>query len=113
MWPSQAKPNPICKVYFEVGTSTCLHIDMKSNVCLSMAHRTLPLFVWHRQNWNIVFPHVELTERELANLTSHGSYVAGFTDATIEARTELYDLFVNGKLVNLVKMFCFDNLFIH
>ena len=43
-----------------------------------------------------MFPHVELTEMELADLTSHGTYVAGFTDATIEARTELYDLFING-----------------
>lgn len=62
-------------------------------------HRTLPLFVWHRQNWNIVFPHVELTEMELVDLTSHGTYVAGFTDASVEARTELYDLFINGELL--------------
>lgn len=55
------------------------------------------MFVWHRQNWNVVFPHVELTGMELADLTSHGTYVAGFTDASIEARTELYDLFINGK----------------
>ena len=44
-----------------------------------------------------MFPHVELNEMELADLTSHGTYVAGFTDASIEARTELYDIFINGK----------------
>jgi len=63
---------------------------------MALLNRTLPLFVWHRQNWNIVFPLVDLTEMELADLTSHGTYVAGFTDATVEARTELYDVFING-----------------
>ena len=58
--------------------------------------RTLPLFVWHRQNWDIVYPQLELEETELSTLTSHGTYVAGFTDPAIEGRTDLYDLFVNG-----------------
>lgn len=58
--------------------------------------RSLPAFVWHRQNWNIVFPYVELVEEEVDQLKSNNHYVAGFTDATIESRSDLYDIFVNG-----------------
>ncbi len=59
--------------------------------------RTLPLLVLHRKNWDIVYPQLELEEAELADLLQHGTYVAGFTDSTVEGRTDLYDLFVNGK----------------
>ena len=59
--------------------------------------RTLPLLVWHRQNWNIVYPDVSLDEGELESLKKQPSYVAGFTDPSIEARADMYDLFVNGK----------------
>ena len=51
----------------------------------------------HRKNWDIVYPKLELEEAELADLSQHGTYVAGFTDSTVEGRTDLYDLFVNGK----------------
>ena len=53
--------------------------------------------MWHRRNWNIVFPWLELDDTELADLSTHGTYVAGFTDPDIEGRTDLYDLFVNGR----------------
>ena len=54
------------------------------------------MFVWHRQNWSIVHPYVHLEENEIDGFKSQVSYVAGFTDASSENRTELYDLFVNG-----------------
>ena len=68
-------------------------------------NRTLPLFVWHRQNWNIIYPWLELEEKELSDLSSHGTYVAGFTDPAIEGRTDLYDLFVNGQY-NVLGIVC-------
>ena len=55
--------------------------------------------MWHRKNWDIVYPHLELDDTELSTLTSLGTYVAGFTDPAIEGRTDLYDLFVNGNLL--------------
>ncbi len=42
-----------------------------------------------------MYPRLELEEAELADLSEHGTYVAGFTDSTVEGRTDLYDLFVN------------------
>ena len=52
--------------------------------------------MWHRRNWNIVYPWLELDDMELDDLSTHGTYVAGFTDPGVEGRTDLYDLFVNG-----------------
>ena len=52
--------------------------------------------MWHRQNWSILYPYVHLEDEELERLTANITYVAGFTDASVESRTELYDLFVNG-----------------
>ncbi|KAH3787602.1 DENN domain-containing protein 10-like [Dreissena polymorpha] len=58
--------------------------------------RSLPAFVWHRQNWQVVYPFVELNKDEIGDLQNTSHYVAGFTDASIESRTELYDVYVNG-----------------
>lgn len=59
--------------------------------------RALPQLVWHRQNWSILYPYVHLEGEELEKLSSCVTYIAGFTDASVESKTELYDLFVNGK----------------
>ena len=61
-------------------------------------YRALPCFVYHRQNWDIVFPFLQLKKEELNELKSKRTYVAGFTDPAVENRTETYDLFLNGKL---------------
>ena len=71
-----------------------IHCFTVGYVCVLF--RVLPQFVWHRQNWNIVYPNMSIDEFELEGLQGHGTYVAGFTDPAVEARTDLYDLFVNG-----------------
>ncbi|XP_071089986.1 DENN domain-containing protein 10-like [Haliotis cracherodii] len=58
--------------------------------------RSLPALVWHRQNWSIVYPYVSLTSIELEGLKAVSHYVAGFTEAEVEGRPDLYDVFVNG-----------------
>ncbi|KAK3095695.1 hypothetical protein FSP39_017705 [Pinctada imbricata] len=60
--------------------------------------RSLPALVWHRQNWDIAFPYVELNQPEINSLKENSSYVAGFTDASVEGRNDLYDVFVNAAV---------------
>jgi hypothetical protein len=57
--------------------------------------RALPLFVWHRQNWQILYPYVEMSEVELGQFMGKSSYILGSTDPSIESHMELYDLFIN------------------
>ena len=60
--------------------------------------RTIPQLVWHRQNWDILYPWVDSSDQmDLQSLTSNSYYVAGFTDASVENQTELYDVFANGE----------------
>ncbi|CAH1784641.1 unnamed protein product [Owenia fusiformis] len=56
--------------------------------------RTLPCLVWHRQNWDILYPYVHLDDEELKSFESQRHYVVGCTDAAIETRTDLYDIFI-------------------
>ena len=59
--------------------------------------RALPLFVWHRQNWNILYPHVEMSDVETEPLSRKTGYIIGSTDPNIESHMdEFYDLFING-----------------
>ena len=44
-----------------------------------------------------MYPNVDMNELELSDLATHSTYIAGFTDAAVEGRSELYDLFINGK----------------
>jgi len=71
------------------------HVDLKCS--LHIPCRALPLFVVHRMNWDILYPHMDLEEEELQTLSSNTTYIAGFTDPAIEGRTDLYDLLVNGE----------------
>lgn len=59
------------------------------------ACRTLPTFVWHRQDWSIVYPFTSLDDLEINELKTKQTYVAGFMDPTVEERTDLYDIFLN------------------
>ena len=54
--------------------------------------------MWHRQNWNVVYPQLSLDHKgEMEELAKHGTYVAGFLDPSVQGKTDLYDLFVNGE----------------
>ena len=59
--------------------------------------RALPQLVWHRQNWGIVYPHVEMGGVEVEQLKQQSNYIMGSTDPSIESHSYLYDLFVNSK----------------
>jgi len=58
---------------------------------------------WHRQNFDILRPYVTMNEVELAELSSTGIYVAGFTDSNAVNRRDLYDILVdvNAKSVTV------------
>ncbi|KAK2148735.1 hypothetical protein LSH36_486g06053 [Paralvinella palmiformis] len=57
--------------------------------------RSLPAFVWHRQDWAMIYPYVLFGSPEMSEMKSHSHFVAGFRDASVENRPDLYDLFVN------------------
>ncbi len=65
--------------------------------------RTLPSFVWHRNDcYKILYPCVELSSSlELQELKSSNHYVAGFLESDIENRTDLYDIYVNLAAVEI------------
>jgi hypothetical protein len=56
------------------------------------------LFVFHRQNWDILRPFVTLHPSELEELKQTGVYIAGFTDSAVRTREDLFDLFVDGTV---------------
>ena len=68
--------------------------------------RSIPALCIHRKDWNTVYPFLSLTEeKEMAELKSKRSYIAGFTNGEIENRAELYDIFLNGISYGLLTMF--------
>ena len=62
----------------------------------------MPSFAFHRTNWNIVYPHMSSTDTNDINaLKKQRTYVVGFTEAGLESRSDLYDLFINGTLFKI------------
>jgi hypothetical protein len=57
--------------------------------------RCLPLLVWHRRNFDLLHPLVQLQSDQLEDLTSRGVYCAGFTDDSVKVRGDLYDVLVD------------------
>jgi len=58
--------------------------------------RALPLFVSHRQNWDILRPFVNGSKPELEDLQSAGVYVAGFIDPVKANDSSLiYDIYID------------------
>jgi len=66
--------------------------------------RAIPLFVLHRQDWNLLRPLVNIrNQNEISDLTSAGVYVAGFTDNIVKQKEEYYDILmdVDNKTVTV------------
>ncbi|KAL6051282.1 DENN domain-containing protein 10 [Balamuthia mandrillaris] len=60
--------------------------------------RALPLFVWHRRDWNIIRPFVNLdSEQQMEELRASGVYIAGFTDPSIKLKQSYFDLLVDAN----------------
>eukprot|EP01097_Dermamoeba_algensis_P004397 TRINITY_DN2875_c0_g1_i1.p2 TRINITY_DN2875_c0_g1~~TRINITY_DN2875_c0_g1_i1.p2 ORF type:complete len:141 (-),score=27.67 TRINITY_DN2875_c0_g1_i1:371-793(-) len=57
--------------------------------------RGFPLFVWHRQNWDLLRPFSQQSSSQVSELANTPVYVAGFCDPMIKTRDDLYDLFVD------------------
>jgi len=57
--------------------------------------RAFPIFVWHRQNWDVLRPFMTLSDIELADLKTTGVYCAGFIDELVRDKEELYDVIVD------------------
>eukprot|EP00750_Incisomonas_marina_P015808 INCI18666.1.p1 GENE.INCI18666.1~~INCI18666.1.p1 ORF type:complete len:345 (-),score=73.63 INCI18666.1:70-1104(-) len=57
--------------------------------------RALPQFVWHRQNWDILWPQVQMVPDQIEDLQSGGCYCAGFIDPSVRTREDLYDVLVD------------------
>eukprot|EP00656_Telonema_subtile_P006188 TRINITY_DN12844_c0_g1_i3.p1 TRINITY_DN12844_c0_g1~~TRINITY_DN12844_c0_g1_i3.p1 ORF type:complete len:357 (-),score=63.56 TRINITY_DN12844_c0_g1_i3:95-1165(-) len=66
--------------------------------------RAIPLLAWHRGSvWDSIRPFVSLDNvAEIADLETTHFYVAGFNDPGIQARPELYDLFVDADTQNFI-----------
>lgn len=52
-----------------------------------LCNRSLPALAWHRQNWNVVYPYVHLSEPEVEDLATVSHFVAGVTEAAAEGRS--------------------------
>jgi len=57
--------------------------------------RGFPLFVFHRQAWDILRPFMTLSETEITDLKTTGVYIAGFVDESAKDREDLYDILVD------------------
>lgn len=57
--------------------------------------RVLPALTWHRKDWSILYPYVNLTDTELEDLKKCTGYVAGFVDPEVSNRSDLFDVYVH------------------
>jgi len=68
---------------------------------LQLIVRTMPLLVWHRENFDVLRPLVNLSEVEIADLSGH--FVAGFTDESCKAAGhKLYDVLLDVPAQSIV-----------
>lgn len=54
--------------------------------------RTLPQFVWHRQDWSVLRPIVDAEEEHMDDLKASGVYIAGTLDPSLASRADMFDV---------------------
>ncbi|XP_008320405.1 DENN domain-containing protein 10 [Cynoglossus semilaevis] len=57
--------------------------------------RVLPALSWHRKDWSILHPYVDLNDTEVEDLQKCPGYIAGFVEPEVVNRPELFDVYVN------------------
>ena len=76
------------KTVLNVSSNSLSRLNMVDQpMTCSCVPRSLPALVWHRQNWSVLHPLVELNPEELSDLQNSSHYIAGFTDASVESRS--------------------------
>lgn len=63
--------------------------------------RALTALSTHKPQWEYFFPFMELSPTEVTELSEMPHYLAGFRDASVEGRLELYDVFVNLAAIEI------------
>jgi len=75
----------ICECFQESDTFS-RQLGDANLVLLYAIFRSLPAFVWHRQDWAMIYPYVLFGSPEMSEMKSHSHFVAGFRDASVENR---------------------------
>jgi hypothetical protein len=64
-------------------------------ISLQQTLRTLPLFIWHRRDFSVLRPVIRNESEHIEDLTSSGVFIAGSLDASLVARSDLFDVIVS------------------
>ena len=73
-------------VYVTINSKLISRIYIMLVLNMSLLSRALPTLVWHRKNWNILYPFTHLDTGEIDQIKKNTTYVAGFTNAAVETR---------------------------
>ena len=110
-WSDEALSSSLAATVKQVGAAGCATLwaamMLRARVavyaesakpCLSLV-RTLPLLAWHRKRWEVLIPLVGSLDapEELEELSHAGTFAAGFTDARVLDRTDLFDVIVDAR----------------
>ncbi|TRY91201.1 hypothetical protein DNTS_035385, partial [Danionella cerebrum] len=100
VYMKHGSPVKIMEGYIAVLTKGICQSDENGSFLLKdydirKAYLASSLKVWHRKDWSILHPFVHLHDEELETLKQCTGYVAGFVQAEVRDRSELFDVFVN------------------
>uniref|UniRef100_A0A3B4A2V4 UDENN domain-containing protein n=1 Tax=Periophthalmus magnuspinnatus TaxID=409849 RepID=A0A3B4A2V4_9GOBI len=83
------------KTFTDNGIILTIILQIKYNTNAKKESSFLPALAWHRKDWSILHPYVNLTDIELEDLNKCSGYVAGFVDPEVSNRGDLFDVYVN------------------